>query len=263
MEDFIVYKKQIAKYPILTEEEENLLILDFLNNKSTISFNKIIQSYLRLVASIVDKYYKNKFNISIMDLISSGNVGLLIALRKFDLTKGVKFATYAHWWIISKIQEFISSNISIVKQNQKNTHQTLFTSNKSESILPDISLDQKAYENSDVTILDTLSSNEINQEEFMIYEEEQRRNQALINSIWKTLKDREKYIVYHRFIAEKKKTFSEIGEEFGISTERVRQIEARVKKYMKEVITGKILLQNDTNLIENNILALDFNKNLS
>ena len=242
----IEYKNQVSHYPMLDPQIEINLLKDFKLNNSKTAFNAILESYLRLVVSIVEKIFKNKYpNINKLDMISSGNIGLIIALNKFDISKDVKFATYAQWWIIAKIQEFIASNISIIKQNQKEVHKTLFTSNKSQqNIQSDISID------SNPTQINILSNNAISQEEFLIYQEENNKHIQILNQIWKTLNDREKYIIYHRFISEEKKPLKVIAQEFNISNERVRQIEVRLKNYIKNVIAGKILLKQKKKLLK-------------
>ncbi len=244
------YKQKINQYSVLEHHEEIELIRKYKTEKCEKAFNRIINGYLRLVVSIVEKHFKRKYSsIDTLDMISSGNIGLIIALNKFDLSKEVRFATYANWWIIAKIQEFIVSNISIIKQNQKKVHKTLFTSDKSISIIPDLSLDTPISD-SNISQIDLLSHNAISQEEFIIYQEENKKNMNILNSVWNTLNQREKYIIYHRFIASEKKALRVIAEEFNISSERVRQIENRIKKYIKNVMTGKILLDKKQNLLK-------------
>ena len=107
------YIKKINQFPILSEEEEKFLLQDFFENQNNKSGHIVLNSHLRLVVKIAMQY--KKFHASLMDLIAEGNLGLLKALKNFNLKKEVRFSTYAMLWIKASIREFLLKSLSSVK----------------------------------------------------------------------------------------------------------------------------------------------------
>ena len=103
--DVYPYLKKINQFPILTDEEEKRLAIDWLKNGDTRAAQKLVTSHLRLVAKIAMGY--KGYGLPLFDLISEGNLGLIQAIRKFDPEKGFRLATYAIWWIRASIQEYV------------------------------------------------------------------------------------------------------------------------------------------------------------
>ena len=111
--DVYPYLKKINQFPILTDEEEKKLAIDWLKNGDTRAAQKLVTSHLRLVAKIAMGY--KGYGLPLFDLISEGNLGLIQAIRKFDPEKGFRLATYAIWWIRASIQEYVLHSWSLVK----------------------------------------------------------------------------------------------------------------------------------------------------
>ena len=118
------YLQSIKNYPILSLEEEYKLAKDYTISKDRKLANKLITSHLRLVAKVVMTY--KGYGLPINDMISEGNVGLLIALKKFNPDKGFRFSTYALWWIKASVQKYILNSWSLVKLGTTTAQKKLF-----------------------------------------------------------------------------------------------------------------------------------------
>ena len=122
--DVYPYLKKINQFPILTDEEEKRLAIDWLKNGDTKAAQKLVTSHLRLVAKIAMGY--KGYGLPLFDLISEGNLGLIQAIRKFDPEKGFRLATYAIWWIRASIQEYVLHSWSLVKIGTTAAQKKLF-----------------------------------------------------------------------------------------------------------------------------------------
>ena len=122
--DIYPYLKKINQFPMLTDEEEKKLAIDWLKNGNTKAAQKLVTSHLRLVAKIAMGY--RGYGLPLFDLISEGNLGLIQAIRKFDPDKGFRLATYAIWWIRASIQEYVLHSWSLVKIGTTAAQKKLF-----------------------------------------------------------------------------------------------------------------------------------------
>ena len=118
------YLEEIKKFPILTEEEEKSLVVDFHQNGNLQAAQKLITSHLRLAARVAMTY--RRYGLPMLDIISEANIGLMQAVKKFDLDKKVRLATYAVWWIRAAINDYVLRSWSLVKIGTKAAQKKLF-----------------------------------------------------------------------------------------------------------------------------------------
>lgn len=262
------YLRGVMAIPHLEREEEVLLFKKFKNDGDVDAARKIILANLKLVVNLAYKF--RKFRDS-SDLIQEGNLGLMTALQKFDLEKGVRFATYASWWVKAKIQEFIISHMSIVRFGKSRDERRLFfnlvsTIKEIESYdngrnLSPEELILKVADKLDVTPLKVqdamvamASYNDISiQEELAdgtpkLLELKTKNSfdddidftiqQEQLQAALEQLNEREKFIITNRFLTESPMTLLEIGQKYGVSKERIRQLEQNAIKKLKTVIAG-------------------------
>jgi len=261
------YLAQIRNYPILNREEEYELAMKHRETGDLEAARKLIVSNLKFVVRIANEY-KN-YNVNTMDLIQEGNIGLMKAVRGFDPTKGYRLISYAVWWIRAYIQNHIMKTWSLVKVGTNQSQRKLFyklrsTKNKIEAAgaemgeeiyseiakeldVPDsqviemdrimsgkdLSLDANVEGSTERTYLDILGD-KFDQEQFL--EDSQtlpivgkKIKEALAN-----LKDRERYIIEKRVLTDTPETLEKLSRKFGISRERVRQIEKNALNKIKK-----------------------------
>lgn len=266
------YLAQIRDYPVLSREEEYELATRHRETGDLEAARKLIVSNLKFVVRIANEY-KN-YNVNTLDLIQEGNIGLMKAVRGFDPTKGYRLISYAVWWIRAYIQNHIMKTWSLVKVGTNQSQRKLFyklrsTKNKIEATgaemeediyseiakeldVPDsqviemdrimsgkdLSLDANIEGSTERTYVDMLGDT-FDQEQFL--EDSQTRplvakkiKEALAN-----LKDRERYIIERRVLTDSPETLEKLSRKFGISRERVRQIEKNAldkirKEFQKE-----------------------------
>jgi len=219
------YISHVNSIPILTLEEEIRLTNEYLHTSSKAIANIIIKAHLRVVVKIA--YQFSGYGISIMDLISEGNYGLIKAMEKFDPRKGFRFVTYAIWWIRAAIQEYIMKSYSMVKTKGINAYKRIFF-NQSQEKRGNM-MEGNTEVSTDVSLEfcdEKLSCNE-NIEEMI--DSDTKIEQ--IKSAMMNLSDREKTIIYKRIISQNPSTLENLSTEMNISKERIRQIyEAAIGK---------------------------------
>jgi RNA polymerase sigma-32 factor len=229
--------------------------------------HQLVTANLRLVVKISLEYQKVYLNV--MDLIQEGTIGLMQAVKKFDPYRGVKLSTYAAWWIKAYIMKYILNNIRMVKmgtgQRQKHLFYNLqkererlenlgFTATPSLMAASldstekevsemsqrmgrrEISLDVPAYEGSTKTVGDMVASTLAAPEDTLAEEQEGRIYGERLAEFSKGLSGKEKVIFEERLIAEDPITLQELGKRFGVSRERVRQLEVRLLRRLKESV---------------------------
>ncbi len=262
------YLAEINKYPLLSKEEEEALTKAYYETRDPVLAHKIVTSNLRLVVKIAldfQKFWMQNF----LDLIQEGNVGLMHAVKKFNPYKGVKFSYYASFWIKAYILKFIMDNWRLVKIGTTQAQRKLFYNlnkekeslralgfepvpkliskrlNVSEQDVIDmeqrmgsweVSLDAPIKSDSEDSYLEFLPSNEPGVESLIESQEMGEKLKEKLQEFAKTLKDREKVIFEQRLLTDEPKTLQEIGEQFGVSRERVRQIEARLKNKLAKFL---------------------------
>jgi RNA polymerase primary sigma factor len=268
------YLKSIYKIPLLSKEEEESLLKKIKEGDKE-ALQKLIISNLRFVINIAKRYAG--YGIPFSDLISAGNVGLIEAAKKFDTSKGVRFISYAVWWIRQSIINTIQHESEIIKKpNRMYTYASKInnaysylkdTLNREPSIdeiisflkTQGIKVEKEMVENyflfksvflsldtpietsdNDLVLEDTISVHNTLDIEKDINEEDLKR---AIETLLDTLSPRERTILIHRFglNGEEPKTLNEVGEIVGLSRERVRQIENRVLKKLRKIAKIKKL----------------------
>lgn len=242
------YIKEVNKIPMINEEEERNLLTKYNQNQDQEAAKIIIFSHFKLVVKIAMRY-KN-YGISMMDIISEGNIGLMKALQKFDLKKKVRFATYAILWIRANIQDLILKSWSSVKQGSVSLRKKLlFNHSKTEkdllqeeqNLIPnkatriEYSFDTEDLETGE-TLYDKIPSTIKTPEQIVLEQDDNLNKSELISKAYNLLNDIEKAIIYGRYIMEKKETLDVLSKRFNLSKERIRQIEEIAMKKMKNII---------------------------
>ena len=272
------YLQDIRKFPMLAPEEELSLSRAWRDNGDTAAAHRLVTSHLRLVAKIAMGY--RGYGLPLGEMISEGNVGMMQAVRRFDPDRGFRLATYAMWWIRASIQEYILHSWSLVKMGTTAAQKKLFFNlrrlkgqmqaiedgdlhpeqvSKIATTLdvpkvdvinmnrrltaPDHSLNAPLRADGDGEWQDWLVDDSESQEATFAEHEELTGRQAMLGEALKTLKDRERHIFTHRRLKEEPTTLEDLSQEFGISRERVRQIEVRafekVQKHMKAQVSSR------------------------
>jgi len=276
------YMSEIRRFPILAPEEEYMLAKRFQEHGDTEAASKLVTSHLRLVAKIAMGY--RGYGLPTSELISEGNIGLMQGVKKFEPERGFRLATYAMWWIRASIQEYILRSWSLVKMGttaaQKKlffnlrrmksrldafedgdlrpehvakiahdlgvTHEEVTSMNRRMSMGGDSSLNAPMREDGDGTWQDWLVDNGPLQDELLAEDEEKGQRHALLTEAMDDLNDREKHILAERRLADDPKTLEELSQVYGVSRERVRQIEVRafdkLQKAMLRLAGGKGLM---------------------
>ncbi len=265
------YLEEIRRFPMLERREEYMLAKRWRGHGDREAANKLVTSHLRLVAKIAMGY--RGYGLPISEVISEGNVGLMQALKRFEPEKGFRLSTYAMWWIKASIQEYILRSWSLVKMgttaNQKKLFFNLRKAKNKISILDegdmrpdqvktiarrlgvtetdviymnrrlrgDASLNAPIREDGDFgEWQDWLVDECADQETTLVASEEfDNRRRALASAV-SVLNDRERRIFEARRLAEDRITLNELAEEFGISRERVRQIEVRSAEKLQKAV---------------------------
>jgi len=274
------YLNEIKKFPMLEPNEEYMLAKRLAEHGDTEAAHKLVTSHLRLVAKIAMGY--RFYGLPVSDLISEGNVGLMRAVKKLEPERGFRLATYAMWWIKAAINEYVLNSWSLVKVGTVAAQKKLFFNlrkmkaklgvyedgdipiEKAQMIAKrlqvttdevidmnrrlsrsDASLNQLVAEDGDVQRQDLLVDDSPNQEQRLGEQEDRKLGLKLLNQAMTMLTDRERRIIQERRLAENPRTLEEIGAEYGISRERVRQIENRAfTKLQAAVVKAMAALQS-------------------
>ena len=269
--DVYPYLKKINQFPILTDEEEKRLAIDWLKNGDTKAAQKLVTSHLRLVAKIAMGY--KGYGLPLFDLISEGNLGLIQAIRKFDPEKGFRLATYAIWWIRASIQEYVLHSWSLVKIGTTAAQKKLFfnlrrlrnqlkkyeegylTNDQIKSISDDLGVTQEEVKqmegrvfNQDFSLntplndendsewIDQVEDETIDTVSKVEQGDELKKRKALYKQAVTKLEPREIEILTARRLDEEPKTLEDLSQKYSISRERVRQIENKdIKKLQDEI----------------------------
>ncbi len=265
------YIQSIQKYPILTAEQEYEYATQWTKMRDSVAAEKLVASHLRLVVSVA--YDFKNYGVPVADLIASGNMGLMQALQKFDPERGFRFSTYAMFWIKAEIYETILNNWSIVKigtsanqkrvffnlarakralgimdnnLNNEQTKQIADFLNVSESDVSrmstrigarDVSLNAPAHNDPDAhEILSNLSDDKIGIEDSIEQLEFKKRGYELLRKHLAELSERDREILQARRLSEPVATLESLSQKYGISRERVRQIEERAYNKLRDAI---------------------------
>src|SRR6185295_206320 len=270
------YLSEIRKFPMLTKEDEFMLAKRWQEHGDSQSAHKLVTSHLRLVAKIAMGY--RGYGLPIGGVISEGNVGLMQAVKRFDPDKGFCLATYAMWWIRAAIQEYILHSWSLVKIGTTAAQKKLFFNLrrvkgqlkaleegdlKPETVkeiatrldvpesdvvdmnrrlaAPDHSLNAPVRMDGEGEWQDWLVDEGDSQESMLAESQEFGRRQKLLNRALQLLNPRERRILSERRLKDEPTTLEDLSKEFGISRERVRQIEVRAFDKVQRAIRNAAL----------------------
>jgi len=263
------YMREIHKYPMLSREEEHALAVQYHEHKDREALQKLVTSNLRFVVKIAYEYIH--YRMKLLDLIQEGNMGLLKAVQDFNPYKDVRLTTYAVWWIRSFIQDFILKNHSLVKLGTTQAQKRLFYRLKSEQkkleqmgivrneqvklLASKLDVREKDIEEMDQRLgrnefslnapissdekkehIDNLTDPSEPIDQSLGNAEQQEIFKKILGKFALTLEGREKAIFEERLISEKPLTLLEIGERYGFTKERARQIEEEIKEKLKEYV---------------------------
>jgi RNA polymerase sigma-32 factor len=267
------YLSEIRKFPVLKPEQEYMLAKRFQEHGDTKAAEQLVTSHLRLVSKIAMGY--RGYGLPVSELISEGNIGLMQGVKKFDPDRGFRLATYAMWWIRASMQEFILRSWSLVKigttaaqkklffnlrRMKKNldayedgdlrpedvkkiatdlgvTEEEVISMNRRMLGGGDTSLNVSLNEDGEGQWQDSLVDTGPLQDEIVADAEERIQRHALLIEAMQGLSDREKHILTERRLVDEPRTLEELSQEFGVSRERVRQIEVRAfEKLQKEMM---------------------------
>jgi len=270
------YLQDIRKFPILEAQQEFMLAKSWREHGDSDAAHQLVTSHLRLVAKIAMGY--RGYGLPMGELISEGNVGMMQAVKRFEPDRGFRLATYAMWWIKAAIQEYILHSWSLVKigttaaqkklffnlrrikgeiqameegdlvpENVKeiatrlNVSETEVISMNRRMAAPDNSLNAPLRADSEGEWQDWLVDDSESQETILAESEELEKRRDLLQGALKTLNDRERHILVERRLSEDPLTLEQLSQQFGISRERVRQIEVRAfEKLQKSMRTAAI-----------------------
>lgn len=266
------YLTEISQYRLLTREQEQVLGKRVQEEGDTEAAYTLVTANLRLVVKIALEFQRVWMQ-NLLDLIQEGNIGLMQAVKKFDPYKNVKFSYYASFWIKAYILKFIMDNWRLVKIGTTQGQRKLFFKLKKEKqklieqgfdpkpkLLSqrlgvtereivdmdqrldgwDVSLDAPLKEDSDTERIEFLSTNSDSAEEKMAKKEIETLLHNKVEDFKKTLTDRELEIFEIRIFSDKPITLQEIGDQYGISRERVRQVEKNIMKKMRDFFKREI-----------------------
>ena len=256
------YMRQIKKFPLLEAKNEYMLAKAWKEQGDVKAAHKLVTSHLRLVAKIASGY--RGYGLPLSDLISEGNIGMMHAVKRFEPEKGFRLATYAMWWIKASIQEYILRSWSLVKIGTTAAQKKLFFNLKkikskisaldegdltpeqvdkisTELSVPkkevvsmnrrisgsDYSLNAPVTKDGDGEWQDWLEDETQNQEASFADTEEYLLKKNIMDDALKVLSDREKDIICERQLNEKPLTLEDLSIRYGVSRERIRQIESK------------------------------------
>lgn len=265
------YLVEVRKYPFLSREEEHALAVRFQEKGDLDAVTQLILSHLRLSVSIAMEYKKLPFNT--MDLIQEGNVGLMHAVKKYDPYKNVRVSTYAAWWIRAYILKHILQNWRLVRIGTTEAQRKLFfrlskereaLEKKGMAVTPklladqlnvkekeviemtqrleghEISLSTPVGEEGNTSYGDLLPSHQEDTESHLANKQLKTLFQSKLALFSKQLKAREADIISNRVLSEDPKTLETFAKKYGISKERVRQIEKNLLKKLKKFMQTEI-----------------------
>jgi RNA polymerase sigma-32 factor len=264
------YLTEIRRYPLLSREEEHRLAVQYKDHQDLDAAYRLVTANLRLVVMIAREYQRAFKNI--LDLIQEGNIGLMEAVKKYDPYRGIRFPSYAVWWVRAYIIRYMMNNWRMVKIGTTQAQRKLFFNLQKEKdrleaegfaagpkllaqrldvkeseivemqqrlSARDLSVDAPAGTDDETTMLDYLASANANTEDTVGEAETRELISRKVQEFGATLSGKDKVIFESRLMAEEPLTLQDIGDRYGISRERVRQIEERIKKKLKAYLLAE------------------------
>ncbi len=270
------YLQDIRKFPVLRQDEEYMLAKRWREHDDSDAAHQLVTSHLRLVAKIAMGY--RGYGLPLGELISEGNVGMMQAVKRFDPERGFRLATYAMWWIRASIQEYILHSWSLVKMGTTAAQKKLFFNlrkikNKIQTVdegdlkphqvtkiatelsvseaevismnqrlaSQDHSLNAPLRADSEGEWQDWLVDETESQETRLADSEELEKRRELLHGALETLNERERHILVERRLSEDPLTLAQLSQQFGLSRERVRQIEVRAFEKLQKSVKASAL----------------------
>jgi RNA polymerase sigma-32 factor len=265
------YLREMRQYPPLTKDQEIALATRYRKDNDLEAAYQLVSSNLWLVVKIARDY--ERAAKSVLDLIQEGNIGLMEAVKNFDPLRGVRFPSYAVWWIKAYIIRYLIANWRLVKIGTTQAQRKLFFNlNKEKEKLeregfkpepkllakaldvkesdiiemeqrlasPDVSVDAQIGEDSDSNLLNMLPSPNSNAEEVMAAKEQKELIDQYLNDFEKMLTDKEHLIYKERLLSEDKATLQDLSDRLSLTPERIRQIEVKIKEKLRSYLEEKI-----------------------
>lgn len=266
------YMQEISAFPMLDADEEYSLAKRWKEHGDVSAAHRLVTSHLRLVAKIAMGY--RGYGLPVSDLISEGNIGMMQAVKRYDPDKGFRLSTYAMWWIKAAIQEYVLRSWSLVKIGTSAAQKKLFfnlkrikqrlqsysenalTQENVDKIAGDLNVSAKEVmdmesrmmqggdqhlnapigEEGEREWIDNLASGDVDQETLLAEHEESTHRKQLFANAMTQLNDRERDILQRRRLQEPPVTLEDLSQEYGISRERVRQIEMRSMDKLQKLV---------------------------
>lgn len=256
-----IYLAELRKTPLLSKEEE-LELFDRLNNSDDIDAAKrLVMAHLRFVVHVA-KTYKG-YGLPLLDIIQEGNVGLMKAVKKFDTSKNVRLLSFAIYWIRAEIHEFVLKNWRIVKVattkaqrklffklRSKKTSTTWLTKTEKDNIASELNVKSEAVTTmesrltgSDVSF-DPITDEDVSPSEYLAdnsdpllkleYEQDGKTESEKLNDAISQLDSRSMDIIKSRYLSDNKMTLNQLATKYDVSIERIRQIENKTLKILKD-----------------------------
>jgi RNA polymerase sigma-32 factor len=262
-----LYLAEIRKFPILSENEEHDAAVSLYDEQDLEAAHKLITANLRFVVKVAYEY--RHYGLKMLDIIQEGNIGLMLAVRKFNPHKGIRLITYAVWWIRAYIQNYIISAWSLLKIGTTQAQRKLFFKLKEaknairrmtggeddlhstalslkvsdheviemeQRLMGDCSLDAEIPGADGITALDGLVDDRLNQEQLLSEYQSNHNLQMVVQGAVSALNEKERFIIESRVTADDPMTLQEIASHFSISRERVRQIEENALKKVRQAL---------------------------
>jgi RNA polymerase sigma-32 factor len=277
------YLSEIRKFPMLAKDEEFMLAKRWQEHEDPDAAHRLVTSHLRLVAKIAMGY--RGYGLPIGEVISEGNVGLMQAVKKFDPDKGFRLATYAMWWIRASIQEYILRSWSLVKMGTTAAQKKLFFNLRkakseisalqegdmhpdqvsviatklgvlNEEVISmnrrlsggDASLNSPMRADSESEWQDWLVDDKTPSQETVVADSQEKSiRMSLLEEAMTELTDRERHILTERRLKDEPTTLEDLASQYGVSRERVRQIEVRAFEKLQKSMKAAAL---DRNLVD-------------
>lgn len=265
------YLAQIKKFPILTQEEETQFARRWRQLGDREAAYRLVTSHLRLVAKVAMRY--RGYGLPIADIVSEGNIGLMQAVRRFDPERGVRLSTFALWWIKATIQEYVLRSWSMVKISTNNAQKKLFFKlrqakgaisaledgdlrpeqveaiaarfdvserevvNMDRRLRGDVSLNCRTHDDPEADeAIERLVDPSPAQDDKLADEHEMIQRRQALRAAIKTLAPRERHIFTTRQLTDTPPTLEDLAAKYGVSRERVRQIEQRAFEKIKQAM---------------------------
>ncbi|WP_279330523.1 RNA polymerase sigma factor RpoH [Desulfuromonas soudanensis] len=268
-DSFEHYMSSIRQFALLDREEEHALAVRYHDEGDLEAAHKLICANLRFVVKIANEY--RSYGLRLADLVQEGNIGLMMAVKKFDPQRGLRLITYAVWWIRATIQSYILRSWSLVKIGTTQAQKKLFyklgqtraalqrlaggdgaaeiaaeLSVRSEEVeemtvrmaARDASLDLELTEGEGYSLLDTLADDRPSQEEVLMKSQEESLLTSRVEDALCALNDRERRIVHDRILCDAPRTLQELADDYGISRERIRQLEKNALAKLRGVLAA-------------------------